>query len=110
MAPKRRGHQTNVLIGLILVMLAYSGLLYLHFPLTGIHQLDGILGVLLGLYACTHPAANVIDLLFYARGAQLQGLSKQAYVLWWMLNGLVLLTGWMVISLSLLRFSALLLK
>ena len=39
---------------------------YLH-TLTGIPVLDGSMGVTLGLYICSHPAANAVDMLFFER-------------------------------------------
>ena len=95
-----------VLIILIVIGLVYSSLINLHVPLTSRYQWDGLLGVLYGLYACSHPAANVLDMLFYARGAHRQGFSVPAYRLFWGLNLLVLLVGWYDIFTGLLRFTA----
>jgi len=82
---------------LILLGIAYSILLYFQRTLTGMSNVDGILGVLLGLFLCSHPAANVVDMLFFRRFTQLQFLSRRSAVLWLALNILVLLIGWMVI-------------
>ena len=60
-----RGRNTAVLWALILLGIAYSSLLYYGRRLTGTDKVDGIIGVLLGLYICSHPAANVVDLLFF---------------------------------------------
>lgn len=91
---------------MILLQAIYSLLLFFRVPITGSHQWDGILAVLIGLYACTHPAANVIDLLFYDRGEMFRGSSRTLLYAWWVLNLLVLLAGWNVISAGLLRFTA----
>ncbi len=101
----KRRRNTTLLILLILIAAAYCLLLYFNLPLTTNIKIDGILGVLFGLYAASHPAANVLDLLFYARDDLRRGLTKQAYALWWGLNGLVLVAGWFTIVFALVRFS-----
>lgn len=106
MSPRKKGKNFWGLAGLIAVGLLFSALLFWRVPLTGEQQVDGIIGVLLSLYISSIPAANVLDMLFYSRGAQLQGLSRQAYAGWWVLNGLTLLTGWWGIFIALIRFTA----
>ncbi len=96
----------RVLDGLILVGLIYTGWLHFHFPITGIHELDGIFGVLLGLYTSAHPAANLLEIALYHHGLPPQDSSKSAYLRWWALNIAVLLIGWVSIASGLLRFSA----
>ncbi|OFV90487.1 MAG: hypothetical protein A3G76_02215 [Acidobacteria bacterium RIFCSPLOWO2_12_FULL_65_11] len=58
---------------------------------------DAIVGVLLGLYICSHPAANGIDLIFAQRGAVQRMTSQWSGVRWLALNFLVMLVGWMVL-------------
>jgi hypothetical protein len=82
---------------LILLGVAYSGLLHFHRTLTGTILLDGILGVTLGLYICSHPAANLIDFLFYRRATRRPFPSRSSTLLWITLNMLVLLAGWLSI-------------
>lgn len=94
-----------ILVILIVMGLVYSSAITLRLPLTGSHQWDGILGVLYGLYACSYPAANMLDMFFFSRGARLQGLTPGAYRLFWGLNILVLLVGWYDIFTGLLRFT-----
>ncbi len=106
MAHRRVRRNTRTLILLLVVSAAFSLYLYLDLPLTGILKMDGIIGVLLGLYTASHPAANALDLLFYARDRLRQGLSAQAYILWWGLNIVVLMAGWVTIVAGLLRFTA----
>jgi hypothetical protein len=90
---------------LIFAAVVYCTLLYINLPITNNWKLDGIIGVLLGLYAASLPAANVLDLLFFARAEMRRGLSRQAYTLWWGLNALVLLAGWATIVFGLIRFT-----
>jgi hypothetical protein len=91
---ERKTITSLVLIGL---GIAYSGFLYFQPTLTGGHQLDGIIGVVLGLYISSHPAANLVDMLFYKRGIRYQFSSKRSVVLWLSLNVLVLLISGIVI-------------
>jgi hypothetical protein len=102
---RQHRRKTRSLGVLILLGLIYTALLRFHFPLTGIHQLDGILGILLGIYACAHPAANLLDIALYHHGLPAQISSKRAYIYWWALNIAVLLVGWLVIATGLLRFA-----
>lgn len=99
---RRHRRNTRVLWGLILLAIAYWGLLrYLH-TLTGIAMLDGSIGVALGLYICAHPAANGVNVLFFERDT-LSRISEWSVVGWLALNLLVLLAGWMVVFIGLTR-------
>ena len=93
----RPGRNIKTLWALVLLGTAYSSFLYYQHTLTGTDKVDGIIGVLLGLYLCSHPAANVVDILFFGRGARRQFSSRRNAVLWLVLNMLVLLIGWIVI-------------
>ena len=66
-------------------------------PLEGSRMVDGTIGVLLGLYICSHPAANGIDLIFLERGSFRRVTSRWSGVSWLALNGLVMFVGWLVI-------------
>jgi hypothetical protein len=92
----RRGLNIKVWV-LVLLGIAYSSVLYYQPTLTGTNNLDGIIGVLLGLYLCSHPAANVVDMLFFGGRDRRQFSSRRSAVLWLALNMLVLLIGWIVI-------------
>jgi hypothetical protein len=89
---------TNVLLGLVVLAAGYSGLLHSLGTLTGSGMLDGVISVALGLYICSHPAANAIDLLFLERAALRQVSSAWSGLGWLALNGLVVLVGWLVIA------------
>jgi len=104
LAKGQRRHKRNasVLWGLILLAIGYSALLrYLH-TLTGIAALDGSIGLVLGLYICSHPAANAVNMLFFERDT-LRQLSEWSVVRWLALNLLVLLAGWTVIFVGVRR-------
>ncbi|MBI3971960.1 MAG: hypothetical protein HY332_11775 [Chloroflexi bacterium] len=101
----QRGRGTKVLWGLLLVAIAYGGLLYYRHTLTGRNTVDGMIGVILGLYVCSHPAANAVDALFLARAALRQVWSKWSGIRWLALNVVVALAGWLVIVSGAMRFA-----
>jgi hypothetical protein len=84
---------TAWLWGLVLVAIIYITLMSYLRTLTGSHLLDGIFGVLLGLYICSKPAANAVDLLFFRRGELRQLTSGWSGLGWLSLNLLVLFAG-----------------
>lgn len=73
----RHQYERNLLVlwGLVALALIYSYLLYFLPTLTGVRLLDGGIGVLLGLYICSHPAGNAVDMLFYGRGTLRRAIS-----------------------------------
>ncbi len=99
---------SRYLVILILLCLALIALLNLRARLTGVHQIDGIAGVLLGLYTAAQPVANILDLVLYGRYDSVRASFRQAGRFYWSLNGLVVLVAWATISTSLLRYSAIL--
>ena len=87
---------TGVLLGLILLAIAYTSLLRHMHTLTGTRMLDGSIGVAISLYICAHPAANAVNMLFLGRDTVRQ-MSEWCVVGWLALNFLVLLAGWIVV-------------
>ena len=86
--------------GRLWLLLALAGgylvLLRVQPQITGIMLLDGTLGLALGLYICSHPAAAAID-LFYLDRAVLQRLASEwSDVGWLALNLLVMVAGCVV--------------
>jgi len=65
--------------------------------------IDAVVGVLLGLYICSHPAANGVDLIFAQRGAIQRMTSEWSGLRWLLLNFLVMLVGWMVLVVGVTR-------
>ena len=100
--PRRHERNIRVLWGMILLALVYGVLLRYLPTLTGSGMLDGSIGVALGLYICSHPAANAINVLFFERDA-LRHMPEWSVIRWLALNLLVLLAGWMVIFAGLRR-------
>lgn len=101
----RRGRKSRTLLVLILLALVYSVLLGCRCATTGRDTLDGTLGVILGLYVCSHPAANAVDSLLFGRRVP-RPSSKPFDALWLALNLLALLAGWYVIFIGAIRFAA----
>jgi hypothetical protein len=100
-----RGHSAGALFVFMLLALAYTGVLWMYSPLTGEIRIDGAIGVVLGLYVCSHPASNVLDLLFLDGGAGRRGQSVTHGIAWYALNFLVLLAGWLVVLAGLTCFT-----
>src|SRR6187431_2290349 len=100
-----RGRNSGVLLGFMLLALGYSALVFAYGPLTGEQRIDGAIGVVLGLYVCSHPASNVLDLLFLDGGAGRQSVSDERGIAWYFLNLLVLLAGWFVVWTGLTCFT-----
>ena len=66
--------------------------------------LRGSIGVVLGLYICSHPAANAVSFLFFDRGGPRGVGSGWAGLGWVVLNVAVVLLGWLVITSGMTRF------
>jgi len=99
-----RRRNAAILWGIILFVILYGGLLNYMKTLTGNNTLDGAIGVILGLYLCSHPAANLVDLIFFERGAGLRALTKRSALGWLALNIATFLAGWLVIVNGTTRF------
>jgi hypothetical protein len=102
----RRGRKSILLGGLCFLGLAYILMLMFRPTLTGQYQWDGILSVLLGLYICSHPVANILDVILFGRLLGQRVVIFWVEGAWWSLNALVLFIGWLVIYVGMLRFTA----
>lgn len=103
MGQDRREANNRILCVLALLGTAYSGLLRYQGTLMVTDTADGVIAVLFGLYICSHPAANFVNLFFFRRTGRRQDSSKWSTVSWLVLNMLVLLVGWMVIFMGTTR-------
>jgi hypothetical protein len=72
---------------------------------TGIDRLDGSIGLVLGLYLCSRPAANGIDLFFAERGSWRRTFTPRSGLEWLALNAVVMLAGWLVLVTGAARLS-----
>ena len=100
-----RPNTTRMWVLLVPAGLYLGWMIYLP-ALTGMTLLDGSVGVILGLYICSHPAANGIDLFFLQRGGFRRMVSGWGGIGWLMLNALVMFVGWVVIVFGAARFTA----
>ena len=87
MEEQRRGRNYKTLGLVIVLALLYMGWMYIQRTITGMPRLDGTIGVLLGLFICSRPAANMLDLLFAQRSHAAS--SEWSAIRWLALNGLV---------------------
>jgi hypothetical protein len=101
--PSQPAHRTGKLWVMIALAALYCGFFLTQSTPT---RAGGILGVLLGLYICSHPAANALDRLFFRHHASWRELFDQAGILWLALNGLVTAAGWLVITLGATHLAA----
>jgi uncharacterized membrane protein (GlpM family) len=101
-----RRSQLGIVMLLVLVGLGviYSMVVSSHRTLTGIDDLDGIIGVVLGLFICSHPAAHLVSLLFYRQSIRDRFSSGRSVVLWVVLNLFVLLIGGIAIFVGTTQF------
>ncbi len=104
MERQRRGRNYKTLGVVLLLAAIYGGWLYAQRTITGMPRLDGTIGVLLGLFVCSRPAANMLDLLFARRSDA--ALSEWSAISWLALNGLVIFVGWIVITIGATRLIA----
>ena len=68
--------------------------------LIGYPTVDGSISVFLGLYICSRPAGNAIDLFFFQRSRFHHVVTEWSSIRWLLLNILTLLMGWIVIYLG----------
>jgi len=103
---QRKGRQNYGMLGvMVLLALAYAVTVYLWRPLSTAHKLEGSIGILLGLFICSKPAANLLDLLFDLLQNRFQRVSGLRLTLWLVLNFIILLVGWFIITLGATRFT-----
>jgi hypothetical protein len=92
----------------MLVGLLYSAWLFYFQSPTSPHKLAGAIGILLGLYICSQPAANAIDLIFFNRYNLGQVVSGVSGMTWLALNLLTMLAGWLLITMGTIWLTGLL--
>jgi hypothetical protein len=84
----------------ILIAAVYSRWFDRRQSLTDNYMIVGTITVVLGLYICSRPAGNAIDLLFFERTAFHRIVSEWSSIKWLALNIVTLLMGWTVIYLG----------
>lgn len=104
MTKPRPFRSSAALVGFGALALGYVGALWLFGTLMGNDIVDGSIGVLLGLYVCSQPAANAIDVLFFRRQVGRELVAGMGGTFWLALNLLTLAVGWVAIWIGALRF------
>lgn len=94
-----RGWNYKMLAVVMVLALVYLVWMYARHTITDIPRLDGIIGVLLGLFICSRSAANYLDLLF----SRNRSASDRSLLAWLLVNGVVLFVGWLVITIGATR-------
>jgi hypothetical protein len=74
--------------------------------ITGRHQADGIIGIILGLYVSSFPARHFVDMLIYWKTEGARFPTRRSLGWWIALNGGVLLVGFLTIVFAAARFTA----
>lgn len=99
----RRSAGLWLLIGVAAI---YTGLLYYRRTLTGVVRWDASIGVVLGLFICSRPVSNMLDLILFGRQLRPRFVSRGAELGWLALNALVLLAGLFVLISGTTRFAS----
>ena len=100
----QEAHSARKLWVLILLAFILFGLYHFLPTLTGNSEIDGMLGVCLGLYICSHPTANYLDILLFHGHATLLDTLKHSAFTWLALNAFVMLVGFLSIVAGTTRF------
>jgi hypothetical protein len=95
-----------MLWALVLVAVAYAVTFHYTMTLTGSVRMDGVIGVMLGLYICSHPAANFLDLFLFSGRSAPKFASLRSAFLWFAFNVLVMAAGWFDIFIGAMKFAA----
>lgn len=86
-----------LLWALVLMAIVYAVLVHAMPTVTGSVRMDGLIGVLLGLYICSHPAANFLDMVLYGGRNAPKFSSLRSALLWLAVNMLAMAAGWFAI-------------
>jgi hypothetical protein len=104
----REGYRTAWLWTLLVPLAAYLvWMTTFHEPASTLAgaRVDGAVGVLLGLYAGAHPAANGIDLIFSSRRGRWKSAGPVNSVVWLLLNAAVLAASLFAVIMGAAQFS-----
>lgn len=94
-APQRE-FRSGLLVSVSLLGMAYVTWIYLQGHVIERPLWDATLGVLLGLYICSRPITNLMDMI-YTQNIRWQDLRQKAGLRWIVLNFLTTFIGWATI-------------
>ncbi|HUI89554.1 MAG TPA: hypothetical protein VLX61_12610 [Anaerolineales bacterium] len=100
----RTSRDDKTMWGLILLAIIVSALFRFLHTLTGNDEIDGLFGVLLGLYICSKPATHIVDMLIFGRDIRHWISMVQSGLGWVMLNLLVTFCGLSLVVTGTMRF------
>jgi hypothetical protein len=106
LAKHLEGYRTGRLWALLVPLAVYLAWMSWASTVTGVARIDGACGVLLGLYAGAHPAANGIDLIFSSRRGSWRTAGPLNSAVWLLLNFVVLVAGLFAVIVGAAQFSA----
>jgi hypothetical protein len=106
LSPPKRNRNYRSLWVLIGAALLFGILFATRHPLIFNNKVDGLVAVVFGLYICSHPAANFLDMLLYRRSSLYQPGTPRAELIWLGFNLLVIFIGWLVIFMGTTRLTA----
>ena len=89
---------------LVAVATAYIIWMLFYHIFTRHSRLDGGIGVLGGLFVCSHPSANFIDMLFLGRHSGQIPLHTGEWIVWIGHNIVVFLLGVLMITVGTMQF------
>jgi hypothetical protein len=98
----RQQYNTGLLSTMVLLGAIYAAWLYTRQTVTGSNFWDAALGVLLGIYICSRPVGNLMDML-YAQNIRWNELRKRAGITWLVMNFVTTFVGWATIVLGATR-------
>jgi len=101
----RIGRKVAVLVGMILLAILYIGIFASRSTITGANKTDGMIGVMLGLYICSHPVGNLLDMILFRRLVWPPHASPWSIAAWVGFNMLIVGVGYMVIFNGMLHFT-----
>ncbi len=98
----RQNFNTGFLISMVALGLIYAVWMYLRQTITGSNLGDAATGVLLGIYICSRPVSNLMDML-YTQNVRWNELRKRAGIMWLAMNFITTFAGWATIVLGATR-------
>jgi ABC-type methionine transport system permease subunit len=93
----RRKRNGKTLWAMIALAFAFYAAICIHPALTGSDELNGLLGVWLGLFISAWPAANFLNMILYEQALQRWRSTLQSDGFWILLNLAVLMAGLTVV-------------
>lgn len=95
-------YNTGLLCSVIVLGIVYALWLYIRSTITGSNFWDATIGVLLGIYICSRPVSNLLDMI-YAQNVRWKELKKRAGMTWLIMNFITTFVGWATIVLGATR-------